>query len=350
MDIIERKKFSEINLKDSFFDTLKEDYPGFDMWFDKKSKEDESAFILDNSRIEGFLYLKEENDEDTSIIPNLKKKRRLKVGTFKIKAHGTKLGERFIKIIIDEIFKNNYKEAYVTIFEKHDSLIKLLLRYGFVYHGTKSSKAGVENVYIKDSGKIVDDILLDYPRINTRGNKKFMLSILPRFHTRMFPNSQLKTEKNHIIEDTSFTNSIQKIYLSGAKDLSDYGKGDIIVIYRTADDGKKAEYSSVATSICVVEETRHISEFGDFNEFYEYCAKHSVFDEDELKGFWKTKKYKYIVKMLYNIALNKRVIRQKLIDEVGLRRYDHWVVVPLSDKKFKKILELGEVNESFIID
>lgn len=347
MDVIQRKKFSEIDLNDDFFDSLKNDYPGFSEWFERKSNKD--AYILDDGGIQGFLYLKEENDEDTSIIPNLKKKKRLKVGTFKINAHGTKLGERFIKIIIDEIFKNNYEEAYVTIFDKHDSLIKLLLKYGFEHYGIKNSDAGTEEVYIKYSQKVSGDISLDYPRVNIKDNKKFMLSIFPRYHTKMFPHSQLKTEKDHIIEDTSFTNSIQKIYLSGAN-LSSYKKGDVIVIYRTADYGKKAEYSSVATSICVVKEIKHINEFKNYDEFYKYCSKHSVFHEEELETFWKTKKYKYLVKMLYNIALNKRPIRHELIEEVGLNRNDRWVAVPLSDEEFQKILELGEVDESFIIN
>lgn len=349
MDVIERKRISKINLEDNFFDTLRSDYPGFDEWFYRKASNGETAFILEDEGVQGFLYLKEENSEDTSIEPNLEKKRRLKIGTFKINAHGTKLGERFIKIIIDEMFDNNYEEAYVTIFDKHDSLINLLLKYGFQYHGTKQSKAGIEDVYIKYSKKVYEDILLDYPKVNIKGNNKFMLSIYPEFHTRMFPYSKLKTEKEHVVEDTSFTNSIQKIYLSGAN-LSSYKKGDLIVIYRTADIGKKAEYSSVATSICVVEEIRYISEFEEYGKFNEYCAKHSVFSESELKSFWKTKKYKYLVKMLYNVALNRRPIRKELIETVGLDRNSHWVAVPLNDNEFIKILELGEVDESFIIN
>ena len=350
MDVIQRKKISKINIEDSFFDTLKGDYPGFDGWCIKKAKNDETAFILENEEIQGFLYLKEENDEDISINPHLEKKRRLKVGTFKIDAHGTKLGERFIKIIIDEMFNNNYEEAYVTIFEKHESLIKLLLKYGFEHHGTKNSKAGIEQVYIKYAEDVSGDILLDYPKVNIKNNKKFMLSIYPEYHTRMFPYSKLKTEKEHIVEDTSFTNSIEKIYLSAAPNLNEYTKGDLIVIYRTADKDKKAEFSSVATSICVVKEIKHISEFSDYVQFYKYCSKHSVFSKSELKYFWETKRYKYLVKMLYNIALNKRPIRQELIEEVGLDRNERWVAVPLNDKKFKKILELGEVDESFIIN
>lgn len=349
MDVIEIKRISNINLQDDFFNSLKVDYPGFDEWFHKKAKAGETAFILEEDGIQGFLYLKEESDEDSSVIPILSEKRRLKVGTFKVNSHGTKLGERFIKIIIDQMFKNNYDETYVTIFKKHEALISLLEKYGFQYHGTKSSKAGVENVYIKGSNQILGDILLDYPKVDIRNSKKFMLSIYPEYHTKMFPNSQLKTEKEHVIEDTSFTNSIEKIYLSNAR-LGIYEKGDIIVIYRTADKGKPAEFSSVATSVCVVEEIKHINEFKDYDEFSRYCSKHSVFNKGEMQYFWKTKRYEYIVKMLYNIALNKRIIRQVLIEEVGLKRNDHWVAVPLTSEKLIKILELGDVSESFIIN
>lgn len=351
MDSIQKKLFKNINLEDKFFDSLKNDYSGFEGWFNKKAAGGEFAYIFEDEGIQGFLYLKEENEEDNNITPKLEKKRRLKVGTFKVNAHGTKLGERFVKIIIDGILNNNYDEAYVTIFEKHPELIQLLERYGFEYYGKKATKGTneKENVYFKYANSFQNDILLDYPKLDTRDNNKFMLSIWPTFHTRMFPDSKLNTEKSHIIEDVSVTNSIEKIYLSGAN-ISNYKRGDIVVIYRTAEYGKRAEYSAVATSVCVVEEIQHINNFSNYGEFYNYCRKHSVFTDSELEEFWRTKKYKYLIKMLYNIALNKRPIRKDLIEIVGLNRTDRWVSVDLTDKQFEKILELGEVDESFIIN
>ncbi|SFU78380.1 hypothetical protein SAMN04487886_11583 [Clostridium sp. DSM 8431] len=349
MDVIKKKLFKEINLGDSFFDSLKEDYPGFEKWFCSKANKEAYVFEEDNG-IQGFLYLKEETGEnEEGITPKLPEGKILKVGTFKINAHGTKLGERFIKIILDEMFKRDLKKSYVTIFSKHKELIELLGRYGFVHYGTKKSEAGCENVYIKDTENIVNDIFKDYPRVHVDGVNKFMLSIWPKFHTRMFPNSQLKTETSHVVEDLSYTNSIEKIYLSAAN-LSKYQKGDIVVIYRTAEYGKKAEYSAVATSVCVIEEIKNICEFRSYDEFKKYCIKHSVFSESELNSFWRTKKYKYIINMLYNIALPKRPIRKKLIEEVGLSREARWVAVDLTDDEFFKILELGEINESFIIN
>ena len=34
---MEIKRFNEIDLNDCFFDSLKEDYPGFDTWYNKKA-------------------------------------------------------------------------------------------------------------------------------------------------------------------------------------------------------------------------------------------------------------------------------------------------------------------------
>ena len=349
-DVIKKKKFKEIDLSDIFFDSLKTDYPGFSEWYLKKRRTEEEAFVLQDNGIKGFLYLKVENNKDASISPYLDAKKRLKVGTFKVEAHGTKLGERFIKIIIDEIYRNNFEEAYVTIFPKHKGLIELLTKYGFIYYGVKESSAGFENVYIKNINRIHNDLFLDYPKINLKGNKKFLLSIWPKFHTRMFPDSKLVTERNHYIEDISFTNSIEKIYLSAAYNLNDYKRGDVLVIYRTGENYGRAKYESVATSICVVEDVKHIDEFSCYNEFLEYCIKYSIFNENELESFWRTKKYKYLIRMLYNIALNKRPIRKILIEEAGLDENERWVALPLTDKQFLKILELGDINESLIID
>lgn len=346
---IKKERFSKTGLADIFFNSLKDDYPGFEKWYLKKAQNEEFAYVLHDDGIQGFLYLKEENEEDVSITPTFKKKRRLKVGTFKVNAHGTKLGERFIKIIIDEMYKKSFEEAYVTIFPKHTELIELVQKYGFRYYGKKESEAGIENVYVKYADVVYNDLFLDYPKINVKNNKKFLLSIYPKFHTRMFPDSKLKTEKSHHIEDISFTNSIEKIYLSGAFNLDEYKKGDIVVIYRTRESDGRAWYESVATSICVVEEIKYIDEFKSYDDFLSYCIKYSVFEEDELRDFWEHKRYPYIIKMLYNIALNKRPIRKQLVEDVGLDAKEHWVALQLTDEEFSKILGLGEVDESFII-
>lgn len=36
---MEIKRFNEIDLNDCFFDSLKEDYPGFDTWYNKRQQQ-----------------------------------------------------------------------------------------------------------------------------------------------------------------------------------------------------------------------------------------------------------------------------------------------------------------------
>ena len=126
----EIRKFKDIDLNDKFFDSLKTDYVEFSDWFEKKSEKGAIIHFDKIGRLNGFLYLKLE-DEILDIAPPKNKALRLKVGTMKIDAHGTRLGERFIKKIFDYALLKNVTEIYVTIFDKHSSLIELFQRYNF---------------------------------------------------------------------------------------------------------------------------------------------------------------------------------------------------------------------------
>ncbi|PEA54517.1 hypothetical protein CON64_12485 [Bacillus pseudomycoides] len=345
-DVIEYVRFSELDVKDSFFSSLVADYEGFEKWFEKKTTQDELAYILKEDELQGFLYLKEEIEADYTINPRFEKKRRLKIGTFKIEAHGTVLGERFIGLILKRMIEEDYLECYVTVFEKQKPLIRLFEKYGFSLWGTKENG---ELVYVK-SLEVNNDIYKDFPCIQIENNNKFLLSIYPKYHTKLFPYSKLHTEKGHKIEDLSFTNTVEKVYLAGMTGMEAIKSGDIVVIYRTAEYGKSAEWSSVVTSVCTVVERRNIREFDTIEDFTKYCGKGTIFSRGELEELWSLKKYPHIIKMLYNISLSKRIVRHDLIEEGIIDRKDYAGFIPLTNLQFEKILELGEVNESFIID
>lgn len=120
---VRKLHFGQINLSDEFFESLKEDYPGFENWFVKKS--DENAYVTlnkENGKLLSFLYLKIENETENynSISPILPPKKRLKVGTFKVINNGFRLGERFMKIIFDNALINKVDEIYVTIFNHRE--------------------------------------------------------------------------------------------------------------------------------------------------------------------------------------------------------------------------------------
>ncbi|WP_207578122.1 GNAT family N-acetyltransferase [Listeria seeligeri] len=345
-DVVKKEKFKDIDLTDVFFESLKKDYPKFEEWFKKKRENLAYVFRDDNKKIQGFLYLKEEDEEDLSIKPVFQKQRRLKVGTFKINGHGTVLGDRFLSIILRKFIEENFSMVYVTIFEKHLSLISLFEKFGFKKWGNKDNG---EFVYFKDL-KIHDNIYTDFPRFKNTSQKKYLLAIQPQFHTQMFPDSKLKTEKSHCVEDLSFTNTVEKIYITNMGSVPLLKPKDLLLIYRTGEPGKSAEYSAVGTSICTVVEYKHIKDFPDSQNFLTYCGKGSIFSEQELKRFWSNQRFPYIIKMLYNSPLQKRIVRHDLKETVGLSRKGYQGFQEINDAQFDKILELGEVNEGYVIN
>ena len=270
-EIIILKRFADIDLNDTFFNSLKEDYPGFDAWFEKKSKDNSEAYVqYTNDNLQAFLYLKNESGEAlTDITPIRPACNRLKVGTFKIDAHNTKLGERFVKKILDTALDMKAEEIYVTIYPKHEGLIRILQRYGFNEEGKK----GEELVLVKNMKILTGDILKDFPLLTTKDKRKFLLSIYPKYHTKMFPDSILRNEeskKYELVKDVSYTNSIHKVYLCFMSGTAKLQRGDIIAIYRTKDDKGSARYRSVITSICQIEEVKTNKDFATVEDFLAY--------------------------------------------------------------------------------
>ncbi|WP_025844708.1 acetyltransferase [Paenibacillus ehimensis] len=345
---IQYKYFSEIDLTDSFFDSLRDDYPGFEDWFVRKFQE--KAYIMYNPqrKLEAFLYLKMENGPIQDVTPSIPAGRVLKIGTMKINPHGTRLGERFIKRALDVAISEGAEGIYVTVFSKHETLINLFIKYGFFQRSTKESVSGTELVLWKSLTEKQNNILLDFPRISQRGRRKHILSIFPEFHTRLFPDSILRNERFDILEDVSHTNSIHKVFISAAP-VSGLRPGDIIVIYRTSDKQGPAKYRSVATSICVVEEIKSKQSFKDAESFIDYCDKYSVYTSEELQGIYLERKRHYVIKMVYNIALRKRLTRGKLIEELGIES-DRWTFFEITDNQFDSILQAGDAHESLVID
>ena len=349
MDLLEQKKFKEVDLNDPFFDSLKRDYTEFSKWFKKKAEEPAYVFYTENNNIDGFLYLKEENEALEDLDTPLPAKPRIKIGTFKINPHGTRLGERFIKKSLDYAINKEVEEIYLTIFENHEQLLNLFQKYGFEIATTKTTHNGKELVLIKSLKKIFDDVLKDYPLINLNGHNIYLLAIYPRWHTVLFPDSKLLTEGPDVVQDLSHTNSIHKVYLGAMRGMDTLKKGDVLVIYRTSDQRGPAHYRSVVTSICVFEEYTSLMNFSNKTEFKSYCTPYSVFTDEDLDYFWQSKKYPHIIRFTYNIALKKRLTRGYLINNLGILS-DYWGFFSLQKSHVKQIAKAGEVNESLIID
>ena len=354
---VKKEYFGNININDPFFDSFKEDYAGFEKWFVKKS--DEIAYICLNESKElmAFLYVKVEGQEEnySDIIPKFTNKKRLKIGTFKVIMNGFKLGERFLKIIFDNALINKVDEIYVTIFNKRfeqQRLVQLLSDWGFQNFGEKTSISGKELVFCKSFIKYVNKSFpkLTYPYV-TKDTNFWVVPIYPSYHTELFPDSILKTESpNNFVENEPHRNAISKVYVSRSIERG-LKAGDIIVFYRTAEAGKDAYYSSVVSTIGVVESV--VNNIKSESDFISLCRKRSVFTDQQLKEHWNynPKWRPFIVNFLYVYSFPKRPNRKDLID-LGIfasgyapRGFDR-----ISQESFEQILKSSQSNESFIIN
>lgn len=348
--------FSELNLGDSFFDSLKTSYPEFEQWFKKKAANNESAYVfMDKSgHILDFLYLKIEEGELSDVIPILPPKKRLKVGTFKISPRGSRRGERFMKKIMDRAIADDVDEIYVTIFpiKELEYLIMSFENFGFNHVADKNhGDRGAEYVLVKDMRNTTGDIVKDYPFVKSDGVKKRILSVRPDYHTRLFPDSILHNENPYdLVRDISPTNSIHKIYICWMEHVDKLKKGDILLIYRTTDGLGAANYRSVVTSVCTVNEVKTFNDFKNENEFVTFTNQYSIFSENDLRKWYRYKNSFTVIKMLYNVAFTKKVIRKKLLEDVGMDGNQYWGFCPVTDDQYKHILKLGGADERYFID
>jgi hypothetical protein len=349
---VKKEYFGNIDFNDLFFDSFREDYPGFEKWFNRKS--DEMAYVCRSGEsIVAFLYLKIEGMSEPypDITPTFPSRKRLKIGSFKVQSNGFKLGERLLKIVFDNALHLSVDTIYVTVFEKrieHFRLIELLKDFGFGYWGIKESVSGKESVYVRDFAPNASQSSprRTFPFISGRA-RKFIVPIRPEYHTNLFPDSILRTESPlDFVENEPFRNAISKVYVSRSlhRDLM---TGDVIVFYRTG-----GYYASVVTTLGIVENVT--ASATDSGSFVNLCRKRSVFSEDGLRKQWEDApagSKPFAVNFLYAYSFPKRINMKRLIELAVIsdvhsapRGFEE-----ISNESFRKILRETHANERIVV-
>jgi len=349
---VRKEYFGNVDIKDPFFDSFKEDYKEFGKWFIRKS--DEIAYVCyTDSMLSAFLYLKieEEDEKYFDFSPLFKPKRRLKIGTFKVTLNGLRLGERFLKIVFDHALINGVDEIYVTIFPKrHEQirLINLLERWGFNKHGQKSSQNGTEDVYIRDFGSLVfkDKPKRSFPFFSKEGDP-FFVPIWPDYHTKLLPDSILNTESPmDFKENKPVMNAIRKSYISHSYERN-LNPGDIIFFYRTG-----GYYKGVISTLGIVEKVH--KQIPSLEKLVEITRKRTVLSDKLLKDFWERYDWgkPFVVDFLYSYSLPKRPTLKDLIDSGIIKDTDN---VPRGFHKLTwdealTIIKLADGKQSLVVN
>ncbi len=342
--------FRECNLEDPFFDSLREDYPGFNDWFSKKSESDETAYVsIEEDKIQAFLYIKKEECESVGILPALP---RMKIGTIKVCETGIRLGEGAIGIALWEWQKSDLSQIYVTVFEKHNSLIKILEDFGFVNGGMK----GDELVLYKDKHNLsYKSPKSSFPYLNPDFKRGGYLPLNAQYHDLMFQYSELRNVKNSA-EETALaaSNGITKTYIATPNSYLDYVPGDVIFAYRRAEEGVIKKYHSAVTSYCTVAECVCVKRQNriliPYDKYLEIAGNKTVLSPSELRERYNSRNV-YILVLIYNGFFGKgnNVNYQTLKDNSLFE--GHPYANKLSRNDVIKILRMGEADvQNIIID
>jgi predicted nucleic acid-binding protein len=312
---VKRDYFGNINLGDEFFDSFRGDYIGFDKWYNGKAGNNDKAYVCyEGDVLKAFLFLKveEEGESYSNINPTFGRKKRLKIGTFKVVSNGLRIGERFLKIVFDNARQYKVDEIYVTIFDKRPELLNLtflLEKFGFKYHGEKTTSSGVEKVFVRDFSKKSDDQnpKLTFPWLS-KTSDVYIIPIRPEYHTELFPDSILRTESaDDFVDNEPYRNAISKVYVSHSLSRN-LKSGDIIVFYRSG-----GIYKGVATTIGIVE---NVVIPKDLDELVQVCRKRTVLTEGELKEYWERypKNKPFVINFLYAFSFVKRKTLKEMLD------------------------------------
>jgi hypothetical protein len=217
------------------------------------------------------MIVKDETDRPYGLPGNV-----LKLSTFKVtdEAHGRRYGELLLKTLFAHAHHHGHDAIYVTVFDKHATLIELLTAFGFRDHG--ESDLG-ERVLVKRRRPgglegITDplDFHIAYgpPAIDPRA-PHFMVPVEPRWHDLLFP--EYVAQQSLFSGEHPFGNALRKAYLCNAP-TRQLGPGATLFFYRSHN-------LPAVTAVGVVEQ---VLESRDPEEIARLVGRRTVYTLDEI--------------------------------------------------------------------
>lgn len=331
---IKKVRFKDINVNQSFFDSYRDEYVGFNDWFQKKSDEYVYVTIGTNDELTSFLYLKYEgpNDNCGDIVPRFKNARRLKIGSFKVMLNGVKTGEAYFKIIFEEALKQKVDEIYVTVFDTYSNrrrLISRLERWGFSYYGTKE---GNELVYVRDfNKKALVKCRLSYP-FHKIGNINYLIPLSAQYEEDLF--GDIHSRKTGV-----YNNPIRKLLILRQVEIP---HGSIILFYSKS----KNRIASVGIS----EYCRH--GFTSFRDFIVFIKRRTTFSQAQLKELWESQvESKLVAVKFLNVCQLMEADSQIILDNLKKLNLDYMQEeLQLDFEKFRMIIKGTDYEKNYVVD
>jgi rRNA-processing protein FCF1 len=348
-----------LDINDEIFDSLKEDYPEFEDWFNRKRLEGRECLVYrnNNGSLGALLIFKDENEPIHLKSKILPAKKRMKIATLKVSSSGYKIGEFFIQWTTNYAIKKNFDEIYLTHFTTpEDYLVYLIEEYGFMKVGQnnlRNPKGNYEDVfvkYLKPTPELVQNIedkspkhlsKIFYPKFwDGEEVKKFVVPIRPQYHEKLFlGNKRQSTLDEHNNRFIVEGNTIKKAYLSHSN-TKKISPGDLLLFYRSND-------LKAITCIGVVEKI--VPNLNNADEITREVGKRTVYSPEEIKDFANNNSPTLVLLFIFCTWLPKTVNFTKLMDMNVLSGAPQ-TIQEISHEAYLQVKKTGGIDESFTIN
>ncbi len=231
-----------LDLSDPFFDSIKQDYLGFEAWFRRIAQEGRQCIWLpsDDNLIGALLIYKDE----TEPLVGRPARRRLKICTLKV--GDTFSRQRVSELLVSWAFRyanqNGFFETYLTIYPRFELQVAILETLGFSDIGARMEERVLLKKLVYENGSQLpppDQFFKTYFPAFRKDSavRKFLIPVQPTWHTRLFPDYHLYRPQR-VFEDyvgaAPAGNAIRKAYLCHSR-ITKIRPGDIVLFYRSQD-------------------------------------------------------------------------------------------------------------------
>ena len=356
-----------IDLSDTIFDSLKQEYSDFSDWWQRSvCRTLRNVYVYysrndpNRNKIKAILIMKEEEKEIIDSEPPIILENVLKICLFKVdvSTRGMKLGERLLKMAFEQATIKNISKLYLTHYTtpNEDKLIELIQTYGFYFLAKKKNGEEVYYKEIKPNKSIKITSREEAININTQyfpsfynGEQvsKYILPIQPHFFDRLFPDYKRPTQETSIqlqldIGINKYTSegfSIQKAYICNTP-VHTMQNGDIVLFYRTED------YKEILT-LGVIEKVYY--DIDDADSIYKIIKRRTVYSIDEIKKICEKRNKPVIILFKHNLNFKKEVSYDFLRKNDIIRGSIISARQIKENTLYKKIIQ-GNIDESLIIN
>ncbi|MGZ0019101.1 hypothetical protein [Nitrosomonas sp. wSCUT-2] len=315
---IQGRYLHEFDIHQTFFDSLREGYSGFDEWYLKSAGNHRKAWCITDGEILHAICIYKEEDHPVIIDGGIPLEGiALKLCTFKVgeSVRGRKLGERLLFSAFKYAIEHSIPYVYLHTYGKEqEMLVSLCQDYGFELAGKYKKR---DDVYIKKMSapdlvpvgmSPLTYAITYYPHyLDIDAVGKFIVPIQPEYHNDLFADTS-DTANSLFANDSSQyspqSNTIKKAYICHAK-TTQIQSGDLLLFYRT-NDRKSIE------CVGVVEQTYREN---NIDSILPLVSKRTVFSKKELEEWLQ----KDTLVILFRFIRNFSPISKCALVEAGIK-------------------------------